>query len=106
MSEDMSLWTKVTIGIGGGLIITGCIAAFISISKFVGSKDKHLQIQEESSSIWTYSLLGSLLLFISACFYFIMGDNHEKIMYFIFAMTFLALGLSYSALSIALIHKN
>ena len=45
-------------------------------------------------------------MFAAAFFYFNMENNVQKIMYFIFTMTFIAMGLSFSALGIALIHKN
>jgi hypothetical protein len=35
-----------------------------------------------------------------------MKPNQEKIMYFVFVVTFLAMGLASSALGVALIHKN
>jgi len=106
MSEEAPIWVKITTVIGCSFIFISCIAAFMFISYFVGSKDRRNQIQSESTRIWPYSIAGSFLLFIAAFLYFNMNDNHEKIMYFIFVMTFLAIGLSYSALSIALIHKN
>ena len=94
--------------IGGlGIVIgIGCIATFITISRFVGSSDKWIEIQDQTASIWTMSLFGSLSLFLAGFFYFRMNNNHEKIMYFIFAVTFLAMALASSALGVALIHKK
>ena len=94
--------------IGGLGIIIGilCIASFITISRFVGSSDKWIEIQDQTASIWTMSLLGSVSLFIAGFIYFRMNNNHEKIMYFIFVITFLAMGLASSALGVALIHKK
>ena len=90
----------------GAVISAGCITSFIIISRFVGSSDKWAEIQDQTASIWVMSLLGSVALFFAGFFYFRMNQNHEKIMYFIFAITFLAMGLASSALGVALIHKN
>jgi hypothetical protein len=49
---------------------------------------------------------GSLALFMAGMTYFSTKPNQEKIMYFIFVVTFLAMGLSFSALGVALIHKK
>ena len=94
--------------IGGlGVAISACcLATFISISKFIGSKDRWLRIQQESGDIWVFSLLGSVMLFGAGILYFIIKPNQEKIMYFIFVVTFLAMGLASSALGVALIHKK
>jgi hypothetical protein len=83
-----------------------CLATFFSITAFVGSKDTWNRIKGESGDIWTFSMLGSIMLFSAGLFYFKMQPNHEKIMYFVFVVTFLAMGLAYSALGVALIHKN
>ena len=94
----------------GGLAIVigaGCISSYIVISRFVGSSDMWNEIQDQTASIWTMSLFGSLALFAAGFLYFRMNNNnHEKIMYFIFVVTFIALGLASSALGVALIHKN
>jgi len=95
--------------IGGlGVVISACcLATFISISKFVGSKDRWSPIQNElTAAIWIWSMLGSLALFLAGFLYFNTKPNQEKIMYFVFVVTFLAMGLSSSALGVALIHKN
>ena len=90
----------------GAVIGIGCVASFITISKFVGSSDKWIEIQDQTAAIWTMSILGSLFLFLAGFFYFRINDNHEKIMYFIFTVTFLAMALSSSALGVAVIHKK
>jgi len=102
--EDLS-WKIIVLGI---LLITSVIASFVTISRFVGSSDRWQEIQDPNNmgSIWAMSLIGSLLLFLAGVIYFRMGDHHEKIMYFIFALAFLALGLGGSAMGIALIYKN
>jgi uncharacterized membrane protein YjfL (UPF0719 family) len=95
--------------IGGlGLIIgVACLTTFILISRFVGSKDNWSRIKDEyTASIWILSIGGSLALFVAGIAYFSVEPNQEKIMYFIFAVTFLAMGLSSSALGVALIHKK
>ena len=95
--------------IGGlGLIIgVSCLTTFILISRFVGSKDNWSRIKDEyTASIWLLSIGGSFALFMAGITYFSTKPNQEKIMYFIFAVTFLAMGLSSSALGVALIHKK
>ena len=82
------------------------IAAFIVISKFVGTADRWAEVDERTKNIWYMGLAGSLALFAAAFCYFRIGTNHEQIMYFIFPVTFLALGLAFSALGIALIYKK
>jgi hypothetical protein len=95
--------------IGGLGIFIGvsCVTTFILISRFVGSKDNWSRIKDEyTTSIWLLSMTGSLALFMAGVTYFSAKPNQEKIMYFIFAVTFLAMGLSSSALGVALIHKK
>jgi len=96
------------IKLGTGTLVVGSsyIASFILISKYVWSTDSWNQIQDRTGTIWHMSMWGSLFLFLAAFFYFQMSNNYEMIMYFIFTMVFVAVGLSYSALGIALIHKN
>ena len=103
MTDSLSPYV---IGSLGAVIGASCIASFITISRFVGSSDKWVKIQDQTGSIWSMSLFGSVALFFAGFFYFRMNQNHEKIMYFIFVVTFLALGLALSALGVALIHKN
>lgn len=91
----------------GVLIGVSCVSTFVLISKFIGSKDNWSRIKDEyTASIWLLSMSGSLALFMAGVTYFSMKPNQEKIMYFIFAVTFLAMGLSSSALGVALIHKK
>jgi hypothetical protein len=91
----------------GTVIGVSCIASFIMISRFIGSKDRWSPIQKElSAGVWIMSMVGSLALFLSGVVYFSMKPNQEKIMYFVFVVTFLAMGLASSALGVALIHKN
>jgi biotin transporter BioY len=93
----------------GGLsaLIGACsIATFVMISKFVGSKEKWNEIKDKSPAIWNLSLFGSIALFLAGLIYFNIDNNHEKIMYFIFTLAFIAMGLAVSAMGVALIHKN
>lgn len=91
----------------GVFIGASCFATFIIISRFVGSKDNWSRIKDEyTASIWLLSMGGSLALFMAGVTYFSTKPNQEKIMYFIFVVTFLAMGLSSSALGVALIHKK
>ena len=91
----------------GVFIGASCLATFILISRFVGSKDNWSRIKDEyTSAIWLLSMGGSLALFMAGVTYFSTKPNQEKIMYFIFVVTFLAMGLSFSALGVALIHKK
>lgn len=91
----------------GVFISASCLATFILISRFVGSKDNWSRIKDEyTSAIWLLSMGGSLALFMAGVTYFSTKPNQEKIMYFIFVVTFLAMGLSSSALGVALIHKK
>ena len=88
------------------LFIGFCMATFFCISKFIGSADQWERVQDQTASIWAMSLVGSLALFIAAWFYFKIGDNSIKMIYFIFTVIFIAFGISYSALSISVINKN
>ena len=95
--------------IGGLGVFIGvcCLTTFIAISRFVGSKDNWSRIKDEyTTTIWLLSMGGSLALFMAGITYFSTKPNQEKIMYFIFVVTFLAMGLSSSALGVALIHKK
>jgi membrane-associated HD superfamily phosphohydrolase len=102
--SDMSSIIKLATG---AIVLGSCyLASFILISKFVGSSDAWNQIQDRTGTIWSLSMFGAVAMFLAAFFYFRMDNNYEKMMYFIFTMTFIAVGLAYSALGIALIHKN
>ena len=91
----------------GVFIGASCLATFILISRFVGSKDNWSRIKDEyTSAIWLLSMVGSIAHFMAGVTYFSTKPNQEKIMYFIFVVTFLAMGLSFSALGVALIHKK
>ena len=103
MEVEVSTIIIVTIGI---IIGVSYILSFIYISNFVGSSDYWNQIQDQRNRIWSMSMIGSLTLFAAAFIYFITNRNHEKIMYFIFPVTFLAMGLAFSALGVALIHRK
>lgn len=94
--------------IGGLAAVLGAcsIATFVLISKFVGSKEKWNEIKDKSAAIWNLSIFGSIALFLAGLIYFNIDGNHEKIMYFIFTLAFIALGLAVSAMGVALIHKN
>lgn len=103
MAGEVSIIGIATIGT---IIGVSYILSFIFISNFVGSSDYWNQIQDRRDRIWIMSMVGSLTLFAAAFIYFIVGRNHEKIMYFIFPVTFLAMGLAFSALGVALIHRK
>jgi hypothetical protein len=104
MADSIS---PLIIGGLGAVIGVSCLATFIMISRFIGSKDRWDPIQQSSSiAIWLLSMVGSLALFMSGVVYFSIKPNQEKIMYFVFVVTFLAMGLASSALGVALIHKN
>ena len=91
----------------GAFIGVSCLTAFILISRFVGSKDNWSRIKDEyTAAIWLLSMGGSLALFMAGVTYFSTKPNQEKIMYFIFVVTFLAMGLSFSALGVELINKK
>jgi len=94
--------------IGGLAAVLGAcaVATFVLISKFVGSKEKWNEIKDKSAAIWNLSIFGSIALFLAGLIYFNIDGNHEKIMYFIFTLAFVALGLAVSAMGVALIHKN
>ena len=103
MTDEVS---TMGLTIVGSIIGASYILSFIIISNFVGSSDYWNQIQDRRDRIWIMSMVGSLTLFAAAFIYFIVNQNHEKIMYFIFPVTFLAMGLAFSALGIALIHRK
>jgi len=104
MTESLSPTVLIILGV---IIGSGAIGSFITISQFVGSSDMWNEIQDQTASIWITSLIGSIALFVAGFLYFRMNNNnHEKIMYFIFVVTFLAMGFATSALGVALIHKK
>lgn len=99
----MSGWI---IGITSALLGACTVAAYIMISRFIGTADRWQEIQDPSNTgaIWSMSLMGSLFLFAAGAIYYRMYP--ENMMYFIFVLTFIALALSASALGVGLIYKN
>lgn len=80
------------------------VAAYICISRFVGSGTRWVDVHPQVSTIWSYNLPAALLLFIAAFLYF--RIEPEGIVYFIFGMVCIAFALSYSAMAISSIRKN
>jgi len=105
MSDD---WTTTEIvGAVISCINSACyVISFPLISFFVGSADYWQNIYDQRERIWIMSMMGSVTLFAAGAIYFFANPNHEKIMYFIFTVTFLSLGLAFSALGVALIHRK
>jgi predicted membrane channel-forming protein YqfA (hemolysin III family) len=109
--EAPSMATKVFENMKGsaGIIFFGLSAAifyivsFVQTSKFVGSKDDWSLIQNQITKIWIYTLIGAVCLSIASLLYFIQDPN--KTMYFLIVVSCLALGLSYSALAVAVISR-
>ena len=80
------------------------IGSFVSISKFVGTKDNWNQIKDQIAKTWGLALTGSVLLFLACLLYFI--QNREYIIYIILAISCLTLALSYSALAASAISRQ
>lgn len=80
------------------------VAAYVCVSRFVGSGTRWVDVHPQVSSIWSYSLPASLLLFLAAFLYF--RIEPEGMMYFIFGAVCVAFALSYSAMAISTIRKN
>lgn len=79
------------------------IGAFVSMSKFVGSKDDWNVIQPQITKILILTLIGTFGLIIAALMYFI--QDSERTIYFILVLCCLSLGLSFSALAISAISR-
>jgi hypothetical protein len=79
------------------------IGAFVSMSKFIGSKDDWNTIQPQITKILILTLIGTFGLIIAALLYFI--QDSAKTIYFILVLSCLSLGLSFSALAISAISR-
>jgi hypothetical protein len=91
--------------IGFGLMaVCLFIGSFVSISKFVGTKDNWNQIKDQIAKTWGLALGGSVALFLACLLYFI--QNREYIIYIILAISCLTLALSYSALAASAISRQ
>jgi hypothetical protein len=100
-----SFMTEKVAMIGFGLTAMGLfIGSFVSISKFVGSKDNWNQIKDQIAKTWGLALGGSVALFLACLLYFI--QNREYIIYIILAISCLTLALSYSALAASAISRQ
>jgi len=71
--------------------------------KYIGSQDTWKDIQASSINSLVMSLSGAFLFYIACAWYF--WDKPEMSNYFLIAMSFVTLALSFSALSIAVITK-
>jgi hypothetical protein len=95
-------------GIGGivtfTLISIGMfIGAFVSISKFVGSKDDWNLIQPQITRVLIFTLIGTFGMIIAALLYYV--QDPAKTTYFVLVVCCLSLGLSFSSLAIAAISR-
>ena len=79
------------------------IGAFVSMSKFIGSKDDWNTIQPQITKILILTLIGTFGLIIAALLYFI--QDSARTIYFILVLSCLSLGLSFSALAISAISR-
>lgn len=79
------------------------IWAFVSMSNFVGSKDDWNVIQPQINKVLMLVVIATVCLVIAAFLYFI--QDSAKAIYFILVLSCLSLGLSYGALSIAVISR-
>lgn len=77
------------------------ISAFVSMSKFVGSKDDWNLIQPQVTKILILTLIGTFSLMAASLLYFI--QDSARTIYFILIVCCLSLGLSFSALAISAI---
>lgn len=92
-----------------GIVITTIIgiamfvSAFVSSSKYVGSKDDWNQVQPQITRVLIYTLIGTFAFMLAALLFFI--QDSAKAMYFIMVVCCLSLGLSFSALAVAAISR-
>jgi hypothetical protein len=77
------------------------IGAFVSMSKFVGSKDDWNLIQPQITKILILTIIGTFSLIAAALLYFI--QDSARTIYFILVVSCLSLGLSFSSLAISAI---
>jgi hypothetical protein len=94
-----------TIGIWAfGITAVGLfIGAFVSMTKFVGSKDDWNVIQPQITKILILTLVGTITLMIAALLYFM--QDPARTIYFILVLSCLTLGMSFSALAISAISR-
>lgn len=115
--------TGNTVGIGGtngskflsgnmgtaGIVIFGLISigmfigSFVSMSKFIGSKDDWNVIQPQITKIWILTIIGTIGLTIASLLYFI--QDPARTIYYILGLCCISLGLSFSALAVAAISR-
>jgi hypothetical protein len=94
---------KWGIGFSGLTAISLLIAAVVTMSQFVGSKDDWNLIQPQIGNILTLTLIGTACLTVSALLYF--TQDSARAIYFILVMVCVSLGLSFSAVAIAAISR-
>jgi cytochrome b561 len=94
-----SIGIVITTVIGIGMFI----GAFVSSSKFVGSKDDWNQVQPQITRVLIYTLIGTFAFMLAALLFFI--QDSAKAMYFIMVVCCLSLGLSFASLAIAAISR-
>ncbi len=87
-----------------GVISVGLfISSFVTMSKFVGSKDDWNLIQPQITKILILTIIGTFGLIVTSLLYFI--QDSARTIYFILVLCCLSLGLSYSALAISAISR-
>ena len=79
------------------------IGAFVSMSKFVGSKDDWNLIQPQITRILIFTLIGTFGLIVAALLYYV--QDPAKSTYFVLVVCCVSLGLSFSSLAIAAISR-
>jgi hypothetical protein len=100
--------SEFTKGYGGiaifSLLAVGMfIGSFVSMSKFVGSKDDWNLIQPQITRILIFTIIGTFGLIVAALLYYI--QDPAKSIYFILIVCCVSLGLSFSSLAIAAISR-
>jgi hypothetical protein len=87
-----------------GIISIGLfIASIVQMSNFVGSKDDWNQIKSQITKVLILTLIGTFGFTIATLLYII--QDSAKAVYITLIMACIALGLSYSALAIAIISR-
>jgi hypothetical protein len=97
---------KVKHWIGIGAWVASFIMFIVSISttsSYLGSKDDWASLQPQVSKVLGFGIVGTVLFIIAALMYFI--TNPKWLFHFIIIIAGLSLGLSYMAVSLAVISK-
>jgi hypothetical protein len=95
--------SNIVTGISGAVFVSLFIAAFIQMSKFLGSKDDWNELKPKMTQIGLLIVIGVVAFAVMSTMYFV--QNPLSAAYFSIVISCLSMGLAYASLAYAAISR-